>query len=228
LRGEDRARRCAWVVVSAALATLATPELAFGQVGEQLVLGVSAARAQTRAVAAGVPEQRLSGPLFGIEGRASRWRLHARGEYRQGRLARDGSSGSVRVILAEAGVGIQPVPWVALTAGPRYSSGISAGQGDLLRWRVALHVEAPLIAGLASAFGSIGGSVAGASMDSSEPFRNAGGEIGLRVGGPQRPLWGRLGYRMDRDYLAGGPWEAIETVYLSVGVSVPRNGTPRD
>jgi len=208
------------IVASLALA-LGAPQRALAQVADQLALGLSAARAQTRAVGPGVPELRLSGTLLGVEGRASVWRLHLRGEYRQGELDRDGATGSDRVILAEAAVGIQPVPWVALAVGPRYSSGVSAGEGSL-RWRLALHLEAPLVPGLAAAFASVAGSVAGASMDWSEPFRNAGGEMGLRVGAGDRPIWGRLGYRMDRDYFEGGRWEAVETVYLAVGVSVPR------
>jgi hypothetical protein len=223
--------RPAWItrLILAAITLLASPELARAQTGERLVLGVSAARAEMRMVGFEPEAESLSGPLFGVEGRASLWWMHARGEYRQGRLEREGPEGSTRVVTARAGLGIHPFPWLAITAGPSIWT-VDTDEGDrrITRWRVEAHGSSPLIPGVATGFATIGGSVAGTGLDWGVPFRSAGGEAGILLGGLSRPMWARLGYRMDREYLSDGSWQAVETAYLTVGVSVPNVGGSRE
>jgi hypothetical protein len=192
------------------------------QMGERLSLGVTGAYAQLRTKWLGAEDETLAGPLLGIEGRASQWHLHARGEYRQGRLEADGPLGSSRVISARAALGVQLLPWLVLSAGPRlWRVELDSGDRNVLRWGVELHGSAPLIVGLATGYASLGTSVAGTAIDRAVALRSTGGEVGVFVGGLARPLWARLGYRMDREHLSSGSFHAVETTYLAVGVSVP-------
>ncbi len=195
---------------------------------ERVVLGVSAAHTRMELKGFGAVPASLSGLLYGVEGRATLWHVQARGEYRQGHLDRSGTGlPSGDVIVARASIGIQPLPWLAVTAGPRYSR-VKADDGNRheLRWRVELHGSGPLVPGLVRGFASVSGSVAGKGIDWGEP--SGGGELGVMVGGIDRPLWARLGYRMDREYLSGASREAVETVYLAIGVAVPRGSAFHD
>lgn len=217
------------VVTLAAVLACAHAQPGVAQPGERLALGVSAARSQMRTVGFGSEPEQLSGFLLGIEGRASFWWLHARGEYRQGRLDRESPGGSAaEVIEARASLGIRPFSWLALTAGPSFSKVGIDGYPLVVRWQVELHGAVPLIQGIASGFASIGGSVAGTDVDYGSPFRSGGGEVGLLLGGPDRPIWARLGYRVQRENLLGGSWQTAETTHLAVGVSVPKRSTQRE
>ena len=208
---------------------LLCPGPGLAQTSERVGLGVTAAHSRLRMTGFGGGDETLSGFLYGVEGRASWWRLHVRGEYRQGRLERDGSGGSSRVISARAGFGVRPVEWIAVTAGPRVTSVDLRGDDELIvRWVVEAHASGPIIAGIATAFASVGGPVAGTGMDWDDPWRSLGGEVGILVGGVESPVWGRLGYRVDREALVAGPWQSAETVFVSVGVSVPRAGGGRE
>jgi hypothetical protein len=228
LSARRRVARSLPLVTSLALA-LVCPASGLAQTGERLSLGVTAAHARLRMVGFDEGNGTLSGLLYGVEGRASWWRFHARGEFRQGRLEREGPRGSSRVISARAGLGVRPVEWVALTAGPRVTSVDIEGEDELIvRWQVELHASAPLVAGLASAFASVGGPVAGTEMDWDDPWRSLGGDVGLLLGGVDSSIWGRLGYRVDREALLAGPWQSAELVYVSVGVSVPASRNARE
>lgn len=207
---------------------LAGPDPAAAQTGERLGLGLTVAHTRLRMVGFERRDQRLEGLLYGVEGRGSWWRLHARGEFRQGRLDRDGPGGSSRVILARAGIGLRPVRWIALTAGPRITSVDLGGEDELIvRWQVEMHASGPIVDGIATAFASVDGSVGGTDMSWDDPLRSVGGEVGLLLGGIESPVWGRIGYRVHRELLSGGPWQSGEVVYLSLGLSVPRAETER-
>jgi hypothetical protein len=65
-------------------------------------------------------------------------------------------------------------------------------------------------------------------MDWDDPWRSLGGDVGLLLGGVDSPIWGRLGYRVDRESLLAGPWQSAEIVYVSVGVSVPAASEARE
>jgi hypothetical protein len=218
--------RTVWSVAVAVLAThLGLPGSVAAQTGERLALGLTGATAHIRMVGFGGGDERLSGFLYGVEGRASLWRMHARAEYRQGSLDRGDVPGSGSVVTARASLGLEPVPWFAITSGPHISS-VETLTGDelIVRWRVEVHGSAPLVLGWAVGFASIGGSVAGTSVDWGQPFRSTGGDVGLLVGGGRHPMWARLGYRMDRELLARGGWESAEILYLSAGISVTSAG----
>lgn len=207
----------------------AGPGAAAAQTTERLGLGLTAAHTRLRMVGFDGGDERLEGLLYGAEGRGSWWRLHARGELRQGRLDREGPGGSSRVILARAGLGVRPVEWVALTAGPRITS-VDLGDEDelIVRWQIEMHASGPIVDGFATAFASVDGSVGGTDMNWDEPLRSVGGEVGLLLGGVETPVWGRIGYRVDRELLSGGPWQSGETIYVSLGLSVPRAGGALD
>jgi hypothetical protein len=215
-----RQREVGRYALAAVLSMLASAGAATAQTDEDVAIGVSVSRASARLSGFGAGVDALSGTLFGVDGRASLWWLHARGEYRQGRLTSELPGEASRdAVFARASVGIRPVPWLALTAGPRIGTVDSDDSSRrVVRWRIELHGSAPLIPEVAWGFASIGGSIGGNDVDWGGPS-GGGGEVGVRFSRPNFPLWATLGYRMDRDQHGNGSWQAVETVYLGVGVS---------
>jgi hypothetical protein len=205
----------------AASIVFAVAGAASAQTDEDAAIGVSVARTSARVSGFGAGLETLTGTLFGVEGRASAWWLHARGEYRQGRLRSELSGEPSRdAVFASASLGVRPLPWLALTAGPRFVT-IDADNSSrrVLRWRVQLHGSGPLIPDLAWGFASLGGSVAGNDAESAS---GGGGEVGVRFARQGYPIWATLGYRLDREQLTDGSWQAVELVYLGMGLSPGR------
>lgn len=195
------------------------------QLDEWLSIGVSAARAEIRMEGFRARDEIWSGTLLGIEGRATLWRFEAQGEYREGRLEpQHVEGGSNRVVSARASLGISPFSWLTIAGGPRFTVvDTSDGDRDIVRWRIEARGTGPLIAGIVRGFASIGGSVGGTDLRADRALDGGGGEIGIVVGSQGRPLWGRLGYRMERESLVRGSSETLETTFLSFGVAVPRD-----
>jgi hypothetical protein len=212
--------------VAAALAMLACalPATGAGQSNELLSIGVSAAATDIRMVGFGVGDETIEGMLYGVEGRASLWRLHLSGEYRQGRLSQEHLGGvSTRVWSARGRLGVRVLPWVVIAAGPSVSTvGSPGGNRQIVRWRVEGLGSLPLIQDVVSAFASIGGSVAGTDVQQAMPMEGGGGEVGLLVAPEGRSIWARIGYRLDREFLLPGTSQTVETGYLSIGLSAPR------
>ena len=197
------------------------------QIGEWLSLGLSAARTEIRAEEFDDDEEVISGWLYGIEGQATLWRLHVRAEYRQGRPDQENLDGaSTRVATARASFGVRPIPWVAVTGGPTYTTiDLPDGDRNILRWRVEAHGNAPIVAGVVSAFASLGGTVAGTDLEGFSPLGGGGGELGIVLGAEDRPVWARLGFRMERETsFEDGASQTLETTYITIGVAAPRAG----
>ncbi|HET9950057.1 MAG TPA: hypothetical protein VFQ22_14130 [Longimicrobiales bacterium] len=204
-----------------ALALGGGPAPARAQTGERLVIGLSAAHAEGRLAGLGAGEEELAGPLFGAEVRATLSWLHLRAEYREGHLERGDRRATPRVASGRIGVGVSPFDWLAVTVGPRFFQlGTLANDRWITRWRVDVHGTRTVLPGLLDVFASVGSSLAGTEMDWNAPFGGgSGGELGVRVGG-DGALWSTLGYRVDREVIAGGGRQATETIYLAFGVAM--------
>jgi hypothetical protein len=124
---------------------------------------------------------------------------------------------------ARGRLGVRVLPWVVIAAGPSVSTvGSPGGNRQIVRWRVEGLGSLPLIPDVMSAFASIGGSVAGTDVQQAMPMEGGGGEVGLLLAPEGRPIWARIGYRLDREFLLPGTSQTIETGYLSIGLSAPR------
>jgi hypothetical protein len=222
-------RGSACIVVGALLCVLATP--VDGQSPEWAAIGLSAAWHDIRMFGYGTGgEESLDGMLYGVEASASFWRLRASGEYRQGRLWQHHLAGAdTRVISARASLGVQLFPWVALVGGPLVTSiGTPAGDRRTIRWRVGTALSVPLVGDLVNGFATFAGSVAGTAVQGViVPESGGGGEVGLMIAPEGRPVWARLGYRVDREYLQVDQSQTIETAFLTLGVSIPRARSAR-
>lgn len=203
---------------------VALPTTASAQPHEWVALGGTVSVEDIRMEGFGIGPEKLTGLLYGVEGRATWWRLYAQGEFRQGRLAQDHLDGSsTRVVSARASVGVRVLPGIVVAGGPRWSSvGTPGGTRRILRWRAEVIGNAPLIPHLASGFASVAGSVAGTDVDGLAGFEGGSGEVGLLVAPAERPVWARIGYRLERELLLFGSSHTAETAFLSIGVSVPR------
>jgi hypothetical protein len=209
------------------LVALLLPSTVAAQADEWIGVGGTLALEDIRMEGFGNGDEKLTGLLYGVEGRISWWRVYAQGEFRQGRLSQDHLDGSsARAVSARASVGLKVLPGVVIAAGPRWSSvGTPDGTRRILRWRAELIGRAPLIPDVASGFATLSGSVAGTDVDGLAGFEGGGGEVGLLVAPTGRPVWARVGYRLERESLLFGSSHTAETAFLSVGVSVPRSDT---
>lgn len=174
--------------------------------------------------------QTLTGTLYGAEARLSLWRLYLTGEYRQGWLAPDeGQAPDSRHLSARAAFGVRLLSWLAVEGGPLLERiGQPAGDQQLVRWRIGAVLGAPLITDLATGYVSFAGSVAGTGVEGvAMPAPSGGGEIGIIVAPEGSPVWARLTYRLDREHLSFSRSRSVETVLVTLGVSVPPTGDPR-
>lgn len=166
----------------------------------------------------------LQGILYGVEGMGSWSRYRISGEYRMGRLEAGSDGGPSRQVRSLRGaLGVRVLPWIAIEGGPRMSIvQLPLEDRKILRWRLGVLVEVPLVEGLARGYASAAGSFAGTGISGVElPEGGGGGEVGLLVE-PTRHLWARIGYRYDREYLPVGSSQTFESAFLTVGVFMPR------
>lgn len=214
----------AWALAATlALAPLAPAQ---AQEGDWVAIGLTSAWSDISMHGyGGGGEESLDGMLYGVEARGSFWRLWVGGEYRQGRMWQDHLRGArTRVISARGSVGISVLPWMAVTAGPHLSRvGTPAGDRQIVRWRLGTVLTVPLVGDLLQGVASVAGSVAGTAAEGAGfAGSGGGGEVGLRIEPLGRPIWARLGYRVDREYLQLDRSHHIQTAFLTVGVSIPR------
>lgn len=165
----------------------------------------------------------LQGILYGVEASTSWSRFRLSGEYRLGRLeSGDGDGLGRRVSSLRAAFGARVLPWIVIEGGPRMSIvELPLEDRKIVRWRVGVIAEAPLVADLVTGYASAAGSFAGTGIGGMELPRSGGGEVGLVVE-PVSNLWARVGYRYDREYLPLLPSQAFETTFVSIGVFMPR------
>lgn len=165
----------------------------------------------------------LQGILYGVEASTSWSRFRLSGEYRQGRLeSGDGDGLGRRVSSLRGAFGVRVLPWIVLEGGPRMSIvQLPLDDRKIVRWRIGVIAEAPLVADMVTGYASAAGSFAGTGIGGMELPRSGGGEVGLVVE-PVSNLWARIGYRYDREYLPLVPSQSFETTFVSIGVFMPR------
>ncbi len=142
-------------------------------------------------------------------------RFEVEGRYLQGSLqARD-------LVQGQLAVRYDATSWLAARTEARARAYVApAGTERWVTWLVGLRVEAPLVsstvrgdAGLWRAL------VLSANVGSSDGPSGRGGEAGLTVQLPNRPMWLRLAYAIDQSAIAGAARrETLEEFTLTVGV----------
>lgn len=167
----------------------------------------------------GPAREALSGSVLGVEGRFAVWRLVLNVGYGQGSVHPDsGSPASRDVVEGRVLVGVQPLPGILLKAGPHVRSYVStSGTQRWFFWEARLRGERPIVGGV-SGYAEVWRVLSG-DVNVLEAFNGGqGGEAGMLVTLPNRPVWGRLSYGIERARLGGGSrLETVEGVSLTVG-----------
>jgi hypothetical protein len=144
--------------------------------------------------------------------------------YWQGSLTPQGGTGgeSPDVVEGRVLVGVRPVSWLAVQAGPFARAYVTAaGTQRWFLWRVQARAESELVPDRARSFVSLW-QVVSADVNVVEPFNSGrGGEAGVLVKLGHSPLWARLTYNIEQIRMGGGA--RLETVdRVAVGVAVGR------
>jgi hypothetical protein len=191
--------------------------------------------AQTRVVSAGAAVigvrsqgvsgggvNRSAGTVLGGVATAQFGRLELEGRYIEGVLQpQDGASSRREFVQGELAVGYRPAPWLATRTAARGRAYVTpAGTERWLTWLLGVRVEAPLIGTTARGDVELWRALAlSANVGSSEGGSGRGGEAGITVELPRRPVWLRLAYAIDRSAFAGAARrETLEAFTLTVGV----------
>jgi hypothetical protein len=142
-------------------------------------------------------------------------RFEVEGRYLQGSLqARD-------LVQGQLAVRYDATPWLAARTEARARAYVApAGTERWVTWLVGLRVEAPLVS--STVRGDVGlwrALALSANVGSTDGASGRGGEAGLTLQLPNRPVWFRLAYAIDRSAIAGAARrETLEEFTLTVGV----------
>ncbi len=148
--------------------------------------------------------------------------VELQGRYVQGTLQpQDGLSPRREFVQGQLGVGYRARPWLTARTEARARAYVTtAGTERWLTWLVGLRVETPLVG--TTVRGDVGlwrALVLSANVGSSDGRSGRGGDAGLTVQLPSRPVWVRLAYAIDRSAIAGAARrETLEEFTLTVGV----------
>jgi hypothetical protein len=167
--------------------------------------------------------QRLSGTMLGGEGRLRFGPVRIHAEYWQGTVDPDSGAATSRdVVEGQLLLGVRPWAWLTLRVGPHARAYVTpAGTQRWLMWETQIRLEPVLVPGRVHGYLDVW-RVAGASVNVPEAFSDgAGGAAGMVVQLARSPLWGRLGYGIERIRLGGGRSESVDRLTLTVGIGRP-------
>ena len=183
--------------------------------GWKLSFGIGGGQEISRSLIVTTPE-RVSGMVFGGEGAATRGRFATRIRYAQGRVTND--SAGRDVAEGEVLLGYKARPWLTVWFGPHARTFVVPGQSDRrwLLWSGRVTARGTLFPGRVATFVELWQGVTGSLSRPAESVTGGGAEAGLDVRLARRPVWGRLGYRIEQGR-ANGRRETVEAITLTVG-----------
>jgi len=163
--------------------------------------------------------QVLTGLAFRIDGGAGLGPVRIDVEYAQGSLSSAGATVPREDIVdGHAMLGVRPLPWVTLDAGPHVRAyAIGGATQRWVLWEVRARAEGALIPGVITGFVGAWHAVSG-SVNLPDSFDHAqGGEVGARLRPTRLPLAVELAYTIDATALGGVGRRAI-LEGLTVGI----------
>jgi len=164
----------------------------------------------------------FSGAAFGAEGTVSLGRVQLGLSYLQGRLDPDTGSAPARDLVEGAVLlGVRPVEWLTLSAGPHARAYAANGQTQRwVYWELRMRAAKPFIGTAVRGYAELWRAVA-ADANVPEPFDHAqGGEAGMIVRFARAPFEARVAYRIDHAVLGGGSrLETVDGVVIGVGLT---------
>jgi len=191
----------------------------------QLVRPAAEAVVVTTRLASQVPAgtDRLSGVAFGGEGAVWVGPVVFDVRYAQGTLdSVSGGAGSRDVVEGGALLGVRPVSWLTIAAGPQARAYVLSAGGATQRWvfwEGRVRAGAPFVGSAVLGYVELWRAF-GADVNVPEAFDHAqGGEAGMVVRLARAPVEARLAYRIDHAVLGGGSrLETVDGVVVTVGV----------
>ncbi len=209
--------------LAVAISLSAAPAVALAQSALGITFGAAVSTVRVNSQS-GASVDQLSGVMAGGEGKLSLWKASLDLRYFEGSADSSGEGDGKDIVEGEALLGFRPLHWLTVKLGPHIRSMISdLGTQRWVFWEIRLRGEATL--GIPILKGYLEGwNVIGDKLDVSEPMdRGQGLEGGLKLQSAGRPLWARLGYRMDHSRLGGGArTETMEQLVATVGFSLGR------
>lgn len=164
----------------------------------------------------------LSGTLFGGEGRLALGPVGLDLGYWQGSLnTQSGPQPNEDVVEGKALLGISPVRWFRISAGPfarAYTT--SAGTERWLSWRVQGRVEDQLVPETVRGYAELW-FIASSTVNVVQPFTSGrGGRVGLRLEPSRWPVWLTLAYGIEQVRLGSGSRiDTVDRVTFGLGYS---------
>jgi hypothetical protein len=200
--------------VAALLCAAVPPSLAAQGLQGRAGLSVGWVRSSS---ALGTSADMLHGTVIGGEGRVGIGRVSIDLGYREGSIVTDDDSETRDYAEGHFLLIVKTVPGILIAAGPHAHAYITnSGTQRWFFWSVRLRGEHDLIAPLFAGYVELWRSI-GADVNVSEQFeRAAGGEVGMNLRAGRSPFWGRVGYGIERAWLAGRR-ETIEGLTVAVG-----------
>lgn len=210
------------VLLAGALLLLTSPVVAWAQLPRGRVSGTLVlTRLDTEVVPLGgqATNESFTGLAYGFEGALPLWKLELGLRYINGSL--DNGDGNVDLDFVEGEVflGLRPLPWVVLKAGPHARSFKTvAGVERWLFWEIRARAEAGLLSPRLGTYFEFWGALVG-DVNFGRSFGSGrGAEAGLTYELGSVPLWGRLGYRVDRGTVGGGSrFDSVQEVLIGIG-----------
>lgn len=164
----------------------------------------------------------LSGTLLGGEGRVGLGPVVLELGYWQGSLTSNtGPAGNEDVVEGKALLGVSPVRWFTISAGPvarAYTT--NAGTERWLTWRIQGRVEEELVPETVRGDAELW-FIASGTVNVVQPFTSGrGGRVGVRLAPARWPVWLTLGYGIEQIRLGDGSRiDNVDRVTLGVGFS---------
>jgi hypothetical protein len=180
--------------------------------------GVGLLRLQGTAASPGL----LQGPIKAAMGRASLWRFELDLGYSEGSLKdRQGTLASRDFVEGNALLGIRPVRWLALKGGPHARGFLQNGITERwLFWEGRIRADGFVAGPAVRGYIEISSAFTGTTRNAAGSFGSSrGGEAGVIVRIPRRPVWLQLGYGAERSRLATStPLDAVERFIVGIGI----------
>jgi hypothetical protein len=162
----------------------------------------------------------FTGVALGLEGSVPLplWELELFVRYLYGGLDSDDNDVSLDLVDAELQVGLRPIPWVLVKAGPHGRAFTTeAGTERWLFWEIRARAEAGLLAPRLATYLELWGALLG-DVNFGRSFGSGrGAEAGLSYRPFDFPLWGRIAYRFDRGSVGGGArFDSVQEIVIGV------------
>ncbi len=204
------------------MVSMATPIAVLSQVRERSASGTLLfTRLDRRLVPiSGTPtNESFTGVALGLDGSVPIWIFELDVRYLNGNLGSSNPDLDLNLVEAELFLGLRPLPWVVLKAGPHARAFETVRSTERwLFWEIRARAEAGLLAPRLGTYLELWGALVG-DVNFGRSFGSGrGAEAGITYQFGSTPLWVRAGYRVDRGSVSGGSiFDSVQQVLIGVG-----------